>query len=77
MRSRDASSSRLAWQNLSAPSSIERKQVNDNDSHPSVSFEPLIEGEEPNPTANPKFAYLYAYSLTENIFLGVSSNRFI
>ena len=67
-RSCDASSSHTTWQNLSAPSPIEQTGINDNDSHPSVSFEPLIEYEEPNPTTTPKFAYLYACSLTENVF---------
>ena len=33
-----------------------------NNSHPSVSCEPLIEYEEPNPTATPNFAYKYTYS---------------
>ena len=53
MRWHNASSSGAMWQNLTAPSSIEQKQPNVNDSHPSISSEPLVEDEEPNPTATP------------------------
>ena len=60
----NASSSRAMWQNLCAPSSIERKQLNGNDSHPSVSSKPLIEDDEPNPTAMPNLAYKYTCSVT-------------
>ena len=67
------SSSRVTWKNLSASSSIERTQLNSNDLHPSVSSEPLIEDEEPNPMATPKFAYLYACSLMKNVFLDIST----
>ena len=62
MRSRDASSLRAMWQNLSAPSSIEQTKLNGNDLHPSISFEPLIEDDEPNPTVTPNLAYKYTCS---------------
>ena len=64
MRSRDASSSCATWQNLSAPSLTERTRLDGNDSHSSISFEPLIEDEESNPTATPNLAYKYASSST-------------
>ena len=57
MRSRDNSFSYATWQNLGASSSIERMQLNSNDSHPSVSFELLIEDEDLNPMAMPNFVY--------------------
>ena len=50
-------------------------QLNDDDSHPSVSYEPLIEVEIPNLTAMPKFClFILSLSLssTKNIFFGVS-----
>ena len=56
MRSRDDSSSHAMWENLGASSPIERTRLNGNDSHPSLSFEPLIEDEESNPMVTPKFA---------------------
>ena len=52
-RLRDASSARVTCQNLSAPSSIKRTRLNGNYLHPSISYELLIEDEEPNPTATP------------------------
>ena len=55
MRSREAYSSHAKRQNLSAPSLIERIQLNSNDFYSSVSSEPFIEDENPNPTATPKF----------------------
>ena len=60
----DTSSSRTTWQNMSAPSSIEQMRLNDKDSHPSVSSEPLIEDEEPNLTVTPNLAYKYICSST-------------
>ena len=60
----DASSSSVTWQNLSALSSIKPTQLNDNDLHPSISLEPLIENEEPNPTTMPNLAYQYTCSST-------------
>ena len=65
------SSSRAMWRNLRDSSSIEWTRVNHNDSHLSVSLEPLIEDEITNPTVTPKFVYLYECSLTENVFLDV------
>ena len=56
-RSHEASFSHAMWQNQSIPSSIEWMRLNGNDSHPSVSFKPLIEVEESNPTATPNLAY--------------------
>ena len=55
----DDSSSRVTWKNLSAPSLIELTRCNENDLHPIVSSEPLIEDEEPNPMATPKSTYKY------------------
>ena len=43
------------WENLSAPSSIGRMGLNGDDSHPSVSSDPLMEDEEANQTITPKF----------------------
>ena len=57
-RSRDASSSRATWQNLSALSLTEWTWLNGNDLHRRVSFEPLIEYEEPNSNGHTQF-YLY------------------
>ena len=56
--------------NLSAPSSIERTQLNDNDLHSKVSFELLIEDKEPNRMSMPNFAYIYTCSLTMITILG-------
>ena len=54
---RDASS-HVTWRNMSAPSSIERIGLNDDDLHHSVSSKPLIEDQSPNPTKKPNFASL-------------------
>ena len=50
------------WKNLSVSSLIELTRLNGNDSHPSVSCEPLIEDEESKSTAMPNLAYKYACS---------------
>ena len=63
IRSRNTSS-RATWQNVSALSSIKQMQLNDNDSHPSVSSKPLIKDEELNPTAKPNLPYKYTCSST-------------
>ena len=70
-------SSHETWQNLSDSSLIEQTRLNHNNLHPSISSEPLIEDEMPNPTVTPKFSYFYECSLTENIFLDVSSYRIV
>ena len=64
MRSCNTSSSYVTRRNLSVLSLIEWKRLDDNDSHPSVSFEPLIEYEVPNPIAKPISAYKYICSST-------------
>ena len=51
--------------NLSSSFSIERTQHNGKHLHPSISSEPLIEDEEPNPTSTPKYVYKYTCSLTK------------
>ena len=61
---RNISSSRMTWQNLSALSSIEWTQLNNNDSHQSISSKPLIEDEQAHQTVTPNFAYIYACSST-------------
>ena len=63
-RSRDDSSLNATWLNLSASSPIEQTRLSDNDSHPSISSELLIEDEESNPMAKPNFAYKLTCSLT-------------
>ena len=63
------SSSRATWQNLRCSFSIEQIRLNYNDSHPSISSEPLIEYETPIPTITPKFVYLYTCSSTKNVLL--------
>ena len=60
----DTSSSNMMWKNLIAPSWIEWIGLNGDDSHPSVSSEPLIEDEEANQTIRPNFTYIYACSST-------------
>ena len=60
----DASSSCATRQNMSVASSIKQTRLNDNNSHPRVSSKPLIEDEEPNPTATAHLAYKYTCSST-------------
>ena len=55
---RNISSSRATWQNLSAPSSIERTRLQRNDSHPNVSSKPLIQDEAKKSNS---YAHLYLY----------------
>ena len=72
---RDVSSSRLTWQNMSAPSLIERTWLNGNNSHTIVSFESLIEDEEAHWMITPNFAYIYAFFLRWcKALLAISSN---
>ena len=59
----DASSSCAKWQSLSALSLIKWTQVNDNDSYPRISYEPLIDNEEAHRTITPNFSYIYSCSL--------------
>ena len=63
-RSHDDSPLHVTWRNLGASSSIERTQLNSNDSYPSVSSEPLMEDEESNPTITPNFVYKLRCSST-------------
>ena len=63
LSSRDDSSSHATWQNLGASSLIKWTRTNGNDSHPSISSEPLSEEEESNPMATPNFAYKLTCSL--------------
>ena len=58
---------------LSTSMEIIRTRVNDDDLNSGISSQLLIKYEMPNPIATPKFAYLYACSLTKNIFLDVLS----
>ena len=60
----DVSSLGLTWQNMSASSLIERKRLNGDDSHLSISSESLIEDKEANRMVNPNFSYTYACSST-------------
>ena len=58
----DASASHETWKNLNASSSIKLTRLNGHDSHPSVSFEPLIEDEESNQIVTYNLADKYTCS---------------
>ena len=49
--------------------------LNGDDSHPSISSEPLIEGEEADRTAMPKFYLFIPLFFNRKTFLDVSSNQ--
>ena len=67
---RDASSSCVMWQNLSAPSLIRQMELNGDNLHPSVSAEPLIKDEETNQIVMPKFSLFIPMFFDKKSILG-------
>ena len=57
----------MTWHNLDAPIIIRRRRLNDDNSHPRNSSEPLIEDELPNLTATPIFC-LFILSLWRKMY---------
>ena len=58
----------IMWLHLGAPFLIRRMWLNDDDSHPWISSEPLIEDETSNPMVTPKFC-LFILSLFNGKFI--------